>query len=68
MQSVGDGLVLWGNALLSDVTGLHSVESVTGDLTVANNPKLASDDAEALRDAIDTDNISGSVTLSNNGS
>ena len=59
--------MLWGNAELLDVTGLHGVEDIKGDLTISNNPELTTEDAQALEDAIGTDNIRGTVTISNNG-
>ncbi len=68
VRLVGDDLVLWGNADLSDVTGLHTVEQIGGDLIIKNNTDLPTADAEAMRDAIGTDNIRGSVTISGNGS
>ena len=66
LLNVGEDLVLWGNATLSDVSGMYSIEYVGGSLTISNNPDLSTEDAEALQDAIGTDNISGSVTISNN--
>ncbi|MFT4978721.1 MAG: hypothetical protein ACI8S6_004631 [Myxococcota bacterium] len=60
-------LVLWGNTELADVSGLHGVSLVRGDFTISKNPDLATADAEALRDTIGTDNIRGTITISDNG-
>jgi hypothetical protein len=55
------------NSSLTDVTGLHDVTAIVGDLTVADNPSLPTSAAEALRDAIGIENIGGTITISGNG-
>ena len=67
MRLVGDDLVLWGNSDLFDVTGLHTVEQIGGDLIIKSNTDLSTEDAETMRDSIGTDNIRGTTTISNNG-
>ena len=56
-----------GNSALADVSGLHAVTGIDGDLTVAGNPLLGAAAAEALRDAIGVEHISGAVTIADNG-
>ena len=46
---------------------LHQVSAVGDDFTVTDNASLPTAAAEALRDAIGTENISGAVTISGNG-
>ena len=67
VRLVGKDLVVWGNAALSDVTGMHTVEQIGGDLIIQSNPDLATEDAESMRDAIGADNIKGTTTINNNG-
>jgi hypothetical protein len=66
LRKVSGDMFLWGNTNLSDVSGLHDMELLRGDLNISNNPNLTTEDAETLRDTIDT--IRGSSTISNNGS
>jgi len=61
----GDFMVDW-NSVLSDVRALHGITSVGSDFTITDNTELLTEDAEALRDAIGTDNIGGTVTISGN--
>jgi hypothetical protein len=62
---VGEDLVVQNNTALTDVSALETVDTVAVDLTITDNPTLATSDAEALRDAIGS--IGGSVTISGNG-
>ena len=66
LTSIGADLKIDQCDTLSDVTALHGVTSVGADFTVTDNTILSTTDAEALRDAIGTSNIGGTVTISGN--
>jgi len=66
LEEIGDDLQLSSNTNLTDLSGLMGVEEVDGDLTITWNAQLPTATAEALRDAIGTSNIGGSVTIANN--
>ncbi len=51
---------------LHNVTSLHNITFVGSDFTITENLKLLTSDAEALRDAIGTSNISGTITIRGN--
>jgi len=54
------------NHVLADVTALHGLTSIGDAFTISDNVDLLTEDAEALRDAIGTENIGGTVTISGN--
>ena len=66
LVSIGGMLRLDDNEYLSDVMALHGVISVGSDFTITDNLELLTADAEALRDAIGTSNIGGTVTIGGN--
>ena len=66
LRTVDWALQIHSNQALTDVTALHEVTSVGYGLTITDNTELLTSDAEALRDAIGTDNIGSSVTISGN--
>ena len=59
-------LFLWGNASLLSVSDLDGIQQLGGDLNISNDTSLGTDAAEALRDAIGTDNIGGTITIAGN--
>jgi hypothetical protein len=59
-------LQISGNAELVDVSALSGLTSVTGDLSIENNPHLPTCAAEQLILAIGAENIDGTVTISGN--
>lgn len=67
LTQIGGTLNLRNIASLDDVTGLHGVTNIGGDLSIIDNAGLATQDAEALRDAIGTSNVGGVITISGNG-
>ena len=68
LTTVNSDLSIDDNDALTDVTGLNSVSKVGGNLRIVNNNALATSDAEALYAEIGDENITGSVTISGNGS
>ncbi len=66
VTTVGDWLSIIDNALPGDATGLHHVTSV-GDVNVTDNPNLSSQTVDDLIEAIGTENISGTITVSGKG-
>jgi hypothetical protein len=64
VQTVG-GLTL-NLTGLSDLTPLHGITSVNGDVTITNNSALPQSAADALIAAIGLQNISGTITMNNN--
>ena len=66
LPELGSSLSLEHNASLRDVQDLHGLESVGGSFSIRDNTALPDAEAEALRDAIGTSNIGGSVTISGN--
>ena len=59
-------LLMRNNFSLSDVTALHGIESLSGDLIIEDCTDLRTEDAEALRDAIGIENIGGAVVITGN--
>lgn len=65
LRTVG-GLTLTGNHALVDVTDLHGLTEVSGDVRIEDNRALPGKAADALVEAIDV--IVGSTTIRDNGS
>lgn len=61
-----DTIWIEGQALLSDLTPLHGLLVVGGDLLVVNNASLPPAAAQALADALG-DSVAGAVTIESNG-
>ena len=55
-----------GNAQLTDITALHDLKVIYGDLTIVGNPLLGDDAARALVEAIGADNIEGVIVITGN--
>lgn len=67
LQQVLGSLTLHNNASLVSLAALQGLTLVDGDLTVTDNPVCPTQEATDLVDAIGAANISGTVTVSNNG-
>jgi len=67
LSTVGDSLTLSLQPDLIDVTGLHGLTAILGDLLITDNTSLSEADIEALIEAIGEENISGEITVSDNG-
>ena len=67
LRVVDGDLVLDGNTSLTDVSALSGIEEIHGDLILRGNTSLADADAQALVTAIGEENVSGTVTLEDNG-
>lgn len=65
LVTIDGSITLIYNTQLGDVTALHGLEEVGGDLSIQYNYALTTEAAEALVDAIDA--IGGTVTVENNG-
>ena len=66
VEEIGS-LFLWGNSDLADVTGLGNITLVRGNFTISQNTSLEQTDAEALLEAIGSENVRGTVNVSSNG-
>ena len=58
------GLVIDGNRELADVSALHDLVQVDGDVTVRGNPALGTSAADAL--VLEIDKITGTITVTGN--
>jgi len=67
LREVG-ALYLYSNSVLADVTGLHDITAVAGDMSIQSNDVLPPVEVQLLIDAIGEENIGGTVTAENNGS
>ncbi|MCP4916346.1 MAG: hypothetical protein GY913_05440 [Proteobacteria bacterium] len=68
LTTVTNDVMIYNNAVLTDIGGLSGLTSVGRNLKIKDNPELSTTDAEALRDSIGTANIGGTITISGNGS
>jgi len=67
LRAVGGSLAVYANTVLSDVSGLHSIETIGGDFYFVGNPQLSDWAAQSLVDSIGMANIGGTVTIYGNG-
>ena len=67
LETVDGSLYLSDNTDLADITSLHGVLNVADNLTITDNAMLTDADAQALVDAIGSENIGGDVTIEGNG-
>jgi len=63
---VGHHVIVESNPLLSDLHGLDGLTEIGGALTIVDNPKLPTCEAERLRDRIGIANIHGGWSISGN--
>jgi hypothetical protein len=63
LTTIDGDLQIYSNYYLATVTGLHNVTAVTGIFNLSVNAEITPAEAEALRDAIGVENITGTVTI-----
>jgi len=67
VRTIDGDLAINGHVQLDSVVELMEVEAVGGNFSVQNNTLLSDADGEALRDAIGSENIGGTITIGGNG-
>jgi hypothetical protein len=65
LATVAGDLTIDANPHLTAVEGLSGLQSVTGSVTVTDNPTLPTEDAQAFADGIPS--VGGAVVVSGNG-
>ncbi|MFT4621933.1 MAG: hypothetical protein ACI8PZ_000585 [Myxococcota bacterium] len=66
LDTVDDGLFVWFNQDLADITGLHGLTWVGGDLEVGGNPSLSWERTMALVDALGPEVVAGTIYIDGN--